>query len=246
MSREKLPDRRRGWTQKVRIGHERTVFYLTTGEYPDGRIGEFWLATHKEGTFARGLAGALARMASIALQNGTPLSEVVKSLRHLNFPPNGPVIGDGSAVSVCSSVCDWVAQELEAAYIKAPEPIIVSDPPKLETDLLSPTDWPEPPGDDAPPSPDPTPEPEPDPPPVRDVVTAAEPIRFELQDELIPFPPPNETTAHGGNTNDPDAVFSQAGPDNLVPYPKFDGVYPNPSRVMTFSKETNVGGPGDK
>lgn len=124
--REKLPNRRRGWTQKAKIGPERQVFYLTVGEYPDGRLGEIWLATHKEGTFARGLAGALARMASIALQSGTPVAEIVKSLRHLNFPPNGRVEADRSEVTVCSSVCDWVAQELENAYLR---PVVASHPP---------------------------------------------------------------------------------------------------------------------
>lgn len=129
MSREKIPNRRRGWTQKVKIGPEAKSFYLTVGEYPDGRLGEIWIVTHKEGTFSRGMAGAVARMASIALQNGTPVSEVVKSLRFLNFPPNGRVEGECTEVRVCSSVCDWVAQELENAYLR---PVVASHPPPAD------------------------------------------------------------------------------------------------------------------
>jgi ribonucleoside-diphosphate reductase alpha chain len=126
VAREPLPDRRRSWTQKVHIpdatGQPQT-FYLCVGEYPDGRPGEVWIDAHKEGTFTRGVLSALARMVSIALQSGVGLAEVCDTLRHLNFPPRGPV--EGSAfVASCASVPDWIAAELEAAYLKpvAPPP----------------------------------------------------------------------------------------------------------------------------
>lgn len=116
MARERLPDRRGSWTQKVRIGEQ--TFYATFGEYADGRLGEVFIEAHKEGTFARGILGSLARMASIALQNGVPVEEIVRTLRHLNFPPNGAVDGSQS-VKKAASVADWIAQEIEAAYVKA-------------------------------------------------------------------------------------------------------------------------------
>lgn len=124
MPRERLPDRRRSFTQKVKIPDATgalQTFYLTMGEYDDGRLGEVWIEAHKEGTFARGVLGALARMVSIALQCGVSVEEVVKTLRHLNFPPRGDVTGS-AAVAKASSVADWVAQEIEAAYLKPPPP----------------------------------------------------------------------------------------------------------------------------
>lgn len=120
MPREKLPSRRKSWTQKVKI--ENQTFYCTFGEYPDGRLGEVFIEAHKEGSFLRGVLGSNARMVSVALQHGCPVHEVVKTLRHLNFPPNGEVVDqDGySEVRVCSSVMDWIAQEIENTYCRSP------------------------------------------------------------------------------------------------------------------------------
>lgn len=121
MTRKRLPDRRRSWTQKVKI--EGQSFYLTCGEYEDGTLGEIWIDCGKEGTFIRGLLGALARTASIALQCGSSVQDVAYSMRHLCFPPQGHVEGS-SSVQNCSSVTDWVAQEIEAAYVnQSPPPV---------------------------------------------------------------------------------------------------------------------------
>lgn len=113
-AREPLPDRRSLWTQSVSIGGQRV--YLSVGEYPDRRPGEIWLVVAKAGSFLRGSLDNLARMTSTALQCGTPLEEVVKSLRGLNYPPNGLVVGSPFFFG-CLSVSDWVAKELEYAYI---------------------------------------------------------------------------------------------------------------------------------
>lgn len=115
MTRTKLPDRRALWTQKVIIGGQ--TFYLSVGEYENRRVGEIWLTVSKHGTFTRGIADTLARLTSIALQNDTPIAEVVNALRNLNFPPNGQVIAEGSPVTQCTSVPDWIAQELAAVYL---------------------------------------------------------------------------------------------------------------------------------
>lgn len=120
MSREYLPPRRRCVTQKVKIPDANGVlqsFYLSTGEYPDGRLGEIWIEAHKEGTFARGVLGALARMVSLALQHQVPVAEIVHTLRWMNFPPRGAVTGS-EACARCESVVDWIAQELEVAYLR--------------------------------------------------------------------------------------------------------------------------------
>ena len=113
--REPLPDRRRSWTQKVSI--EGQTCYLNVGEYEDGRPGELFIDVAKQGTFLRGVMGALARTISIALQCGADVTMVIHSLRESNYPPNGQVTGS-DAVKNCQSVTDWVAAELEARYIE--------------------------------------------------------------------------------------------------------------------------------
>ncbi len=45
--REKLPSRRKGYTQKAVVGGHKV--YLRTGEYDDGRLGEIFVDMHKEG-----------------------------------------------------------------------------------------------------------------------------------------------------------------------------------------------------
>ena len=112
--RQPLPDRRRSWTQKV-VSDGQTV-YLCVGEYDDGRPGEIFVDVAKQGTFLRGVMGALARTVSIALQCGADVAVVVHSLRGANYPPNGRVEGS-DAVAGCLSVTDWIAAELAARYM---------------------------------------------------------------------------------------------------------------------------------
>ena len=110
-----MPDRRRSWCQKIKV--EGQTLYLTVGEREDGQPGEVFIDAAKQGTFTRGVLDALARMTSVALQCGSPLIEVCRALRGLNFPPQGKA--EGSAlVSEVSSVADWIARELEGAYLK--------------------------------------------------------------------------------------------------------------------------------
>jgi ribonucleoside-diphosphate reductase alpha chain len=119
MPREVLPPRRRQWTQKARLGGH--TVYLSVGHFADGRPAEVWIETQKAGTFARGVLMALARMTSLALQCGASVAEVVASLKGLSFPPDGPVSGS-AAVAEASSLADWIARELEAAYLTPPPP----------------------------------------------------------------------------------------------------------------------------
>ncbi len=111
--REELPDRRRSWTQKVRIGGQ--TVHLGVGEYDDGRPGEVFIDVAKAGTFLRGVMATLARTISIALQCGAPVEVIVQAMRGGNYPPNGDVVGSGT-VTQAKSVTDWVASELEVQY----------------------------------------------------------------------------------------------------------------------------------
>lgn len=128
MLRERLPDRRSTWTQKATIAEKNEkpqTFYLSFGEYEDGRLGEIWVEAQKENTFARGVLAALARTVSIALQYGVPVEAIVASLRGLDFSPRGQV-SRTPTTDHATSICDWVAQEIQAAYVKPSKP---ADPP---------------------------------------------------------------------------------------------------------------------
>lgn len=118
--REVLPDRRRSWTQSVRIDGQRV--YLCVGEYDDGRPGEIFVDVAKQGTFLRGVMGSLARMVSVALQCGADVTIVVHALRGIEYPPKGRVEGS-TTVDECLSVTDWIASELEARYMTPPDKV---------------------------------------------------------------------------------------------------------------------------
>lgn len=139
MARESMPDRRRSWTQHVRI--EGQSCYLTVGEYPDGRPGEIFLDVAKCGSFVRGALGDLARAVSVALQLGVGVERAAYMLRGADYSPRGPVSGSPN-VQHCESVTDWVASELEAAYLRAPAaPISEGDPPAGKAAGHIPESW---------------------------------------------------------------------------------------------------------
>lgn len=112
--RQPLPDRRRSWTQKVKIGGQ--TCYLTVGEYDDGRPGEIFFDVARAGTFIRGVMGDLARTISLALQCGAPVDTVIYMLRGADYPPCGIVEGSPNVKSA-ESITDWIASELEAVYV---------------------------------------------------------------------------------------------------------------------------------
>ena len=90
--REKLPDRRKGYTQKAVVGGHKV--YLRTGEYEDGRLGEIFIDMHKEGAALRSLLNNFAIAISLGLQYGVPLEEYVDAFTFTRFEPQGPVQGN--------------------------------------------------------------------------------------------------------------------------------------------------------
>jgi ribonucleoside-diphosphate reductase alpha chain len=88
--REKLPDRRKGYTQKAVVGGHKV--YLHTGEYPDGRPGEIFIDMHKEGAAFRSVMNAFAISVSLGLQYGVPLDEYVNAFTFTRFEPSGKVM----------------------------------------------------------------------------------------------------------------------------------------------------------
>lgn len=113
-TREKLPARRSGYTQKVAVGGHK--LFLSTGEYKDGRLGEIFIALHKEGSAFRGLMDAFAISVSIGLQHGVNLSDYVESFTFTRFGPAGVVEGD-PAVAAATSMLDYVFRNLAVNYL---------------------------------------------------------------------------------------------------------------------------------
>lgn len=119
MARQPLPDRRRTWRQKVRIVDSSSgahTFYVGFGEYDDGRLAEIFITSHKTGSFVRGALDSLARSVSLALQSGTFPLDMAHQLRGQNYPPQGKVEAEGSTVTECTSIADYIGQEIEACY----------------------------------------------------------------------------------------------------------------------------------
>ncbi len=113
-SRSRLPDRRKGYTQKAIVGGHKV--YLRTGEYDTGGIGEIFIDMHKEGAALRSLMNNFAIAVSIGLQYGVPLEEFVDSFTFTRFEPSGIVEGN-ETIKMATSVLDYVFRELAVSYL---------------------------------------------------------------------------------------------------------------------------------
>ena len=133
-SRFKMPDRRKGYIQKAQIGDHKV--YLHTGEYDDGKIGEIFIDTNKEGELVKAMMNNFAIAISLGLQYGVPLEEYVDAFIDTKFEPSGNVIGNDRILSA-SSILDYVFRELAISYLGKEElahtPSIASSK-SLETD----------------------------------------------------------------------------------------------------------------
>jgi len=112
--RAKLPQRRKGYTQKAIVGGHKV--YLRTGEYEDGNIGEIFIDMHKEGAAFRSLMNNFAIAISIGLQYGVPLEEYVEAFTFTRFEPSGMVEGN-EAIKMATSVIDYIFRELAISYL---------------------------------------------------------------------------------------------------------------------------------
>jgi ribonucleoside-diphosphate reductase alpha chain len=112
--REKLPNRRKGYTQKAVVGGHKV--YLRTGEYEDGRLGEIFIDMHKEGAAFRSLMNNFAIAISLGLQYGVPLEEYVDAFTFTRFEPAGFVQGN-DFIKNATSILDYVFRELAISYL---------------------------------------------------------------------------------------------------------------------------------
>ena len=114
IKRNKLPDRRKGYTQKASINNHKV--YLRTGEYMDGSIGEIFIDMHKEGAAFRSLMNNFAISVSIGLQYGVPLEEFVEAFTFTKFEPSGEVKGN-TEIKFSTSILDYIFKELAISYL---------------------------------------------------------------------------------------------------------------------------------
>ncbi|WP_285294603.1 vitamin B12-dependent ribonucleotide reductase [Aureimonas altamirensis] len=112
--REKLPNRRKGYTQKAIVGGHKV--YLRTGEFDDGRIGEIFIDMHKEGAAFRAMMNNFAIAISLGLQFGVPLEEYVDAFTFTRFEPAGMVQGN-ELIKNATSILDYVFRELAVSYL---------------------------------------------------------------------------------------------------------------------------------
>ncbi|MEO1239804.1 MAG: vitamin B12-dependent ribonucleotide reductase, partial [Pseudomonadota bacterium] len=112
--REKLPERRRGYTQKAIVGGHKV--YLRTGEYADGNLGEIFIDMHKEGAGFRAMMNNFAIAVSVGLQYGVPLEEFVDAFTFTKFEPAGMVQGN-ETIKNATSILDYVFRELAVSYL---------------------------------------------------------------------------------------------------------------------------------
>ncbi|MEM8555310.1 MAG: vitamin B12-dependent ribonucleotide reductase, partial [Pseudomonadota bacterium] len=112
--REKLPERRKGYTQKAIVGGHKV--YLRTGEYQDGKLGEIFIDMHKEGAGFRAMMNNFAIAVSVGLQYGVPLEEFVDAFTFTRFEPAGMVQGNDS-IKNATSILDYIFRELAVSYL---------------------------------------------------------------------------------------------------------------------------------
>ena len=109
-----MPDRRKGYIQKATIGDHKV--YLHTGEYEDGKIGEIFIDTSKEGELVKALMNNFAIAVSLGLQYGVPLDEFISAFVGTKFEPSGKVHGNDRILSA-SSILDYIFRELAISYL---------------------------------------------------------------------------------------------------------------------------------
>ncbi|AGI67857.1 vitamin B12-dependent ribonucleotide reductase NrdJ [Octadecabacter antarcticus 307] len=112
--REKMPQRRKGYTQKANVGGHKV--YLRTGEYEDGNLGEIFIDMHKEGAGFRAMMNNFAIAVSVGLQYGVPLEEFVDAFTFTKFEPAGMVQGNDS-IKNATSILDYIFRELAVSYL---------------------------------------------------------------------------------------------------------------------------------
>ena len=129
-----MPDRRKGYIQKATIGDHKV--YLHTGEYEDGKIGEIFIDTSKEGELVKALMNNFAIAVSLGLQYGVPLDEYISAFVGTKFEPSGKVNGNDRILSA-TSILDYIFRELAISYQNRED---LAHTPSIGSDIINPGD----------------------------------------------------------------------------------------------------------
>ena len=128
--RSKMPDRRKGYIQKITIGNHK--IYLHTGEYDDGKVGEIFIDMNKEGELVKSLMNNFAIAISLGLQYGVPLDEFVDAFIETKFEPSGEITGNDRILNA-SSILDYIFRELAISYLGRED---LAHTPSIKTNLV--------------------------------------------------------------------------------------------------------------
>ena len=128
VERKSMPAKRRGFTQKARIGGQ--VLFLRTGEYNDNTLGEIFIDLAKEGSTLRSLMNCFAIAVSVGLQYGVPLEEFVEKFVFTKFEPSGMV--DHPNIKTTTSIVDFIFRSLAYEYLGRTDLVHVLDKPTVE------------------------------------------------------------------------------------------------------------------
>jgi ribonucleoside-diphosphate reductase alpha chain len=131
--RKLLPNRRKGYTQKAKIGNH--SLFLRTGDYAEGALGEIFLDMHKEGAAFRSLLNSFAIAVSLGLQYGVPLEEYVEAFTFSRFEPNGIVQGHDN-IKMATSVLDFIFRDLALTYLKRTDLVQVKPEDLISTETI--------------------------------------------------------------------------------------------------------------
>ena len=128
--RRKMPDRRKGYIQKATVGDHKV--YLHIGEYDDGKVGEIFIDTNKEGELVKALMNNFAIAISLGLQYGVPLEEFVDAFIDTKFEPSGKIQGNDRILSA-TSILDYIFRELAISYLNREDLANTPSIKKVET-----------------------------------------------------------------------------------------------------------------
>lgn len=132
--RKKMPDRRKGYIQKASVGDHKV--YLHIGEYDDGKVGEIFIDTNKEGELVKALMNNFAIAISLGLQYGVPLEEFVDAFIDTKFEPSGKITGNDRILSA-TSILDYIFRELAISYLNREDLAHTPSIKKFEQDNIA-------------------------------------------------------------------------------------------------------------
>ncbi|MCL2851900.1 MAG: vitamin B12-dependent ribonucleotide reductase [Defluviitaleaceae bacterium] len=101
--------------------------YITASYYEDGRLGEIYISSGRQGTLTKGLLESLSQTISEMLQYGVPPSDIARMYRGQKFEPSGYVTGHpyikfvDSISDLISKVIDIELGNFEYVQVKPPE-----------------------------------------------------------------------------------------------------------------------------